>query len=212
MSTRKSHSRLLFRLFLGQQVGRFVQGAESEMPRGAAAGTCVVVVFGVSGSGKSRIGAALAKSLRWTFYDADDFLGRKNRAKLQRGIPLTDRDRWPWLNRLRRTIKHCLTEHHSMILACSALKRAYRRHLRIADGVMFVYLKVKPALVERRLRQRTGHFMNPDLLQSQFAALEEPRDDAIVVNAARKPRDIVSGLRRQLISQGCSPAQRVSHE
>ncbi len=170
----------------------------------ADADTCVVVLFGVTGSGKSRIGAALAKSLRWTFYDADDFHGQKNRRKLRRGIPLTDRDRWPWLNRLRRIIKHCVAERHSMILACSALKQKYRRHLRIADRVIFVYLKVDPALVERRLQRRKGHFMNADLLQSQFATLEEPADDALVADAAQKPRDIVTGLRRRLISEGCS--------
>lgn len=175
------------------------------MTRCGDAHTCVVVVFGVTGSGKSRIGAALAKSLRWTFYDADDFHGQKNRAKLRRGIPLTDRDRGPWLNRLRRVIKRCLAERHSMILACSALKRIYRRHLRIADRVIFVYLKVEPALVERRLQRRKGHFMNAHLLQSQFATLEEPTDDAIVADAAQKPREIVNGLRRRLISKGCNP-------
>ena len=100
----------------------------------ADADTCVVVVFGVTGSGKSRIGAALAKSLRWTFYDADDFHEQKNRGKLRRGIPLTDRDRWPWLNRLRRVINRRLAERHLMILACSALKRIYRRHLRLRQG------------------------------------------------------------------------------
>lgn len=182
------------------------------MPRCAAAKTCVVVVFGVTGSGKSRIGAALAKSLRWTFYDADDFHGEKNRAKLQRGVSLTDRDRSPWLNRLRRIIKRCLAERHSMILACSALKRAYRQHLRIADSVVFVYLKVEPALVERRLQQRQGHFMNPDLLQSQFAILEEPTNDAIVADAAQKPRTIVNALRRRLISQRYSSAKMESRQ
>ena len=166
----------------------------------ANADTCVVVVFGVTGSGKSRIGAALAKSLRWTFYDADDFHEQKNRGKLRQGIPLTDRDRWPWLNRLRRVINRCLAERHSMILACSALKRIYRRHLRIDDRVLFVYLKVEPAVVERRLQRRKGHFMNADLLQSQFTTLEEPTDGAIVADAAQKPREIVNSLRRRLIS------------
>jgi gluconokinase len=175
------------------------------MLRYAQAKTCVVVVFGVTGSGKTRIGAALARSLHWTFYDADDFHGQKNLAKLQRGIPLTDRDRGPWLNRLRRTIKRCLAERHSMILACSALKRMYRQHLRISDRVIFVYLKVTPTVVERRLRQRKGHFMNADLIESQFATLEEPTDDAFVANATQKPRDIVNGLRKQLLAQGCCP-------
>lgn len=178
------------------------------MPRCAAAKICVVVVFGVTGSGKSRIGAALAKSLRWTFYDADDFHGEKNRAKLQRGIPLTDRDRLPWLNRLRRIIKRCLADRHSMVLACSALKRMYRQHLRIADSVIFVYLKVNPALVKRRLQLRRGHFMNVNLLQSQFATLEAPTGDAIVANATRKPRDIVNGLRKRLLAQGYRPGPK----
>lgn len=181
------------------------------MPHCANGRTCVVVVFGVTGSGKSRIGAALARALRWTFYDADDFHGRKNRAKLQRGIPLTDRDRGPWLNRLRRIIKRCLAEHHSMILACSALKQMYRQHLRITDKVIFVYLKITPALVERRLQHRKGHFMNVGLLQSQLATLEEPTNDASVVSAAKKPREIVNNLRRWLIRQGFAPAPRASH-
>lgn len=97
-----------------------------------------------------------------------------------------------------------------MILACSALKRRYRRHLRISGRVRFVYLKVKPAVVERRLRQRKGHFMNADLLQSQFATLEEPADDAIVADAAQKPRDIVNSLRTRLIAQGCRAGMEVS--
>ena len=168
----------------------------------------VVVVFGVAGSGKSRIGAALARSLRWTFYDADDFHGQKNLAKLQRGIPLTDRDRGPWLNRLRWIIKRCLAERHSMILACSALKRMYRQHLRIADNVIFVYLKITPALVERRLQRRKGHFMNEDLLESQFATLEEPTAGAIVMNASQKPRAIVNGLRNRLLAQGYRPGPK----
>ncbi len=176
------------------------------MPHCANGRTCVVVVFGVTGSGKSRIGATLARTLRWNFYDADDVHGRKNRAKLQRGVSLTDRDRQPWLNRLRRIIKRCLVEHQPMILACSALKRMYRRHLRISDKVMFVYLKITPALVERRLRQRQGHFMNVGLLQSQLVTLEEPTNDAFVVSAAKKPREIVNNLRRWLIRQGFAPA------
>ncbi|MGZ8374938.1 MAG: gluconokinase, partial [Nitrospira sp.] len=147
-------------------------------------------------------------ALRWTFYDADDFHGQKNRVKLQRGIPLTDRDREPWLNRLRRIIKRCLVERHSMVLACSALKRMYRQHLRIADNVIFVYLKITPALVERRLKRRKGHFMNADLLESQFATLEEPTADAIVMNAAQKPRAIVSGLRKRLLAQEYRPGPK----
>jgi gluconokinase len=95
-----------------------------------------------------------------------------------------------------------------MILACSALKRMYRQHLRISDRVIFVYLKVTPTVVERRLRQRKGHFMNADLLESQFATLEEPTDDAIVANATQKPRGIVNGLRKRLLAQGCCPGPK----
>lgn len=175
------------------------QGQYTSIPRHATVRTCVVVVFGVTGSGKSRIGASLAKALGWTFSDADDFHGQKNLAKLQRGVPLTDDDRWPWLNRLRRVIKRCLVEQHSMVLACSALKRMYRQHLCIGNSVIFVYLKAEPALIKHRLQKRKGHFMNPDLLHSQFETLEEPMGDAIVVNAADKPRDIVNSLRALLL-------------
>ena len=104
----------------------------------------VVVMFGVTGTGKTRVGSALAKALGWMFVDADDFHEEANRIKLNRGIPLTDEDRWPWLTRLRGIIQESLTQHRNTVLACSALKRAYRRYLHVNPEVVFVICGPKP--------------------------------------------------------------------
>src|SRR5690348_14185439 len=108
----------------------------------------VIVVFGVTGTGKTRVGAALAKALEWMFLDADDFHEEANRTKLNRGVPLNDEDRWPWLTRLRGMIQESLAQRRNAVLACSALKRAYRRYLRASPEVMFVYLRTEPHVLE----------------------------------------------------------------
>jgi gluconokinase len=141
----------------------------------------IVIVFGVSGAGKTTIGKLLADELGWRFYEADDFHSRANIEKMHRGIPLTDKDRWPWLERLREQIKRCVAADTNAVLACSALKRAYRKHLRVSEKVKFVFLRGDYALIARQLRRRHGHFMNPALLRSQFADLEEPKPDEDVV-------------------------------
>ena len=135
----------------------------------------VVVVMGVSGSGKSTIAAMLAHRLHWIYEDGDWFHPRSNIEKMHTGIPLTDEDRWPWLNAIAAWIDATRKAGSHGVIACSALKRAYRDIL-IGDrpDVRLVYLKGDRDLIARRLATRDGHFMPPSLLESQFATLEEP--------------------------------------
>src|SRR5215468_7586998 len=127
----------------------------------------IVIVFGVSGAGKTTIGRLLAEQLGWRFYEADDFHTAANIEKMRSGHPLTDEDRWPWLERLREQIKRSLATGENAVLACSALKRAYRDRLQASEDVKFVFLSGDYALIEKQLRSRRRHFMDPELLQSQ---------------------------------------------
>jgi gluconokinase len=160
----------------------------------------IVIVFGVSGAGKTTIGKLLAQELGWRFYEADDFHSQANIEKMPSGIPLTDEDRWPWLESLRQLIKRSLEVAENAVLACSALKRAYRERLRVSDEVKFVFLRGDYALVEKQLRQRRGHFMNPELLPSQFADLEEPKPDegALTIELGRTPQELVEEIKAKL--------------
>jgi len=160
----------------------------------------IVIVFGVSGAGKTTIGKLLAEELGWRFYEADDFHPRPNIEKMRSGLPLADEDRWPWLNLLREQITRSLTAKENAVLACSALKRAYRGRLRVSDDVKFVFLRGNYVLIERQLRRRRGHFMNPALLQSQFADLEEPEpdEDAITIELGRSPEELVEQIKAKL--------------
>lgn len=135
----------------------------------------IVIIFGVSGAGKTTIGKLLAREVGWRFVEADDFHRAANIEKMRSGRPLTDEDRWPWLERLRKQIKRSLTTGENAVLACSALKRAYRDRLHVSEGVKFVFLRGDFALIEKQLRSRRRHFMDRDLLQSQFDDLEEPQ-------------------------------------
>lgn len=155
----------------------------------------IVVVMGVAGAGKTTVGQALAADLGWPFADADAFHSPASRAKMSAGIPLTDADRAPWLDRLAAWIAERLASGQTGVLACSALKQDYRRHLSGGrDEVLFVYLKADPALLADRLLHRQGHFAKVSLLESQLATLEEPRE-ALVVDAAQTPGEIVRGVR-----------------
>jgi len=158
----------------------------------------VIILMGVSGSGKTTIGQRLAQALGWPFYDGDQFHPRANVDKMQQGMPLTDEDRWPWLQALRAHIETCIQQAVSAVLACSALKQVYRDYLRIDEAeVKLVYLKGDYDLIHERLAQRHGHFMPPGLLASQFAALEEP-ERAVVVDIGPPPEAIVALIRQQL--------------
>ncbi len=153
--------------------------------------------MGVVGAGKTTIGTLLAEQLGWEFVDGDSFHPPSNIEKISHGIPLTDSDRVPWLEAIRDVMRQWIAEGRNVVLACSALKHSYRTMLRISPEVKFVYLKADPALIQERLRLRHGHFATEDLLASQFAALEEPRD-ASAVDVGRPPAEIVAAIRRQL--------------
>jgi gluconokinase len=160
----------------------------------------IVVVFGVSGAGKTTIGKLLAQELGWHFYEGDDFHSQANIDKMHAGVALTDEDRWPWLEKLREQIERSLAAGENAVLACSALKRSYRQCLRVGDAVKFVYLRGSYELVANQMRGRHGHFMNPELLKTQFATLEEPEpvEGVIVVELGRTPPELVEEIRRKL--------------
>lgn len=160
----------------------------------------IIIVFGVSGVGKTTLGKLLAHELGWHFIEADDFHSAANIKKMRSGHPLTDGDRWPWLERLHEQIKRLLGARENAVLACSALKRAYRDRLRVNDDVKFVFLRGDYALLEKQLRSRHGHFMNPALLQSQFDDLEEPQPDehALTIQLGRTSQAIVEEIQAKL--------------
>jgi gluconokinase len=154
----------------------------------------------VSGAGKTTVGKLLACKLGWHFLEADDFHPAANIEKMRSGHPLTDEDRWPWLEQLRQQIERSLAAGENAVLACSALKRAYRDRLRVSDAVKFVFLRGDYALVEKQLRSRHRHFMNAALLQSQFHDLEEPRPDenVLTIELGRTPEEIVERIKTEL--------------
>ena len=159
----------------------------------------VVVLMGVSGSGKTTVGKVLAGELGWTFVDADDFHPAANIEKMRRGVPLNDDDRRPWLQALRRRVDQACRGGENMVLACSALKHAYQDYLEGHDPgcVHYVHLRGSEELIRQRLAQRKGHFMDPHLLHSQFETLEPPTH-AVQVDIAPPPEIIAGEIRRQL--------------
>jgi gluconokinase len=159
----------------------------------------VIVVMGVSGAGKTRVGQALAASLAWPFYDADEYHSAANIEKLAHGIALTDDDRAPWLDAIHALIVNTVESGAHCVIACSALKHAYRVRLTEGlspDAVRFVFLDVPPDILEQRLRTRTGHFVAPALLRSQLATLEIPRS-ALRVDGTLPVADIVRLIRAE---------------
>ncbi len=157
----------------------------------------VVVVMGVSGSGKTTVGMRLAERLKVPFAEGDEFHPRSNIEKMSRGAPLTDDDRRPWLAAIARRIDDARRDRRGLVIACSALKRAYRDIL-IGDrrDVRLAYLKGSQSVIGERLGRRTGHYMPASLLPSQFAALEEPGADErpIVADVANSPEAIAGAL------------------
>jgi gluconokinase len=152
----------------------------------------VIILIGVSGCGKTTIGIKLSKRVGCLFLDGDDFHPEANIKKMSDSVPLTEEDRVPWLNTLRCNIEQCLDSGDHLVLACSALSRHSRDMLRgNSDDVRFVYLQGSKELIGQRLKNREGHFMSPDLLDSQFDVLQEP-DSAIVVSIALSPQEIIA--------------------
>ena len=140
----------------------------------------IVVLMGVSGSGKTKIGCTLAASLGWPFYDADDLHPPANVAKMSAGIPLTDDDRWPWLDRIVDELARAGANGGNAVLACSALRQVYRDRLARAGDVRFVYLKGDLETIAARLAVRSHKYMPASLLPSQFATLEAPADALVI--------------------------------
>jgi len=154
----------------------------------------ILLVMGVSGSGKNTIGEPLAKRLGARFIDADDYHPKENVAKMAAGVPLQDADRWPWLDRLNSLLK----KETQAVIACSALKEVYRR--RLSDGIedfRIVYLRGSFELIRSRVEQRKHRYMPASLLRSQFDALEPPRD-AIEVDVAAEPQACVDFILQSL--------------
>jgi len=160
----------------------------------------VVIIWGVAGVGKTTIGELLAQELGWKFYDADDFHSAANIDKMQRGIPLTDEDRQPWLETLRKVIEQSLAENDNAVLACSALKQKYRDRLRVSEQVKFVFLRGSRDRIAEQLKRRRGHFVDPKLLDSQFADLEEPKssEHAVMVELGDDPPELVQKIKASL--------------
>ncbi len=165
--------------------------------------------MGPAGSGKTTVGELLAAQLQWEFADGDNFHSPANVEKMSRGIPLTDDDRIPWLNSIREAMLQWNAQQRNFVLACSALKRNYRELLQINSNVKLVYLKGSFELFRARLRARKGHYAGEQILAGQFADLEEPAD-AITIDAAMSPEQIVAEIRRRLaLSEDAPPAGAV---
>ncbi|HYL82865.1 MAG TPA: gluconokinase [Candidatus Angelobacter sp.] len=161
----------------------------------------IVLLMGPAGSGKTTVGRLLASQLSWEFADGDDFHSPSNIEKMSRGIALTDEDRLPWLNSIREKMSQWQTQGKNVVLPCSALKRSYRELLGIDTNdrnVKLVYLQGSYELLLERLRSRKGHYAREQLLSGQFADLEEPAD-ALTLDAAASPEEIVSAIRKALV-------------
>ncbi len=158
----------------------------------------IVVLMGVSGAGKTTIGQILSKKLGWPLSDADEFHSAASIEKMRNGIPLEDADRWPWLDRMNAMLREREGRGESVLLACSALKQIYRD--RLAKGtadLRWIYLKGRFELIRQRLETRKGHYMKAGLLESQFAALEEPAD-AFGIDIDDTPEAIADSILRRL--------------
>src|ERR1700759_797024 len=159
----------------------------------------IVIVMGVTGSGKTTVGKMLAERLGAEFADADDFHSAANKEKMHRGVALTDADRMPWLASIHEYLARAESEGErgGLVLGCSALKKSYRAILSEGLAVRVVYLKGSYEVIDEHLRARKGHFADDEILAAQFADLEEPAD-AIVVDVEWEPERIVEEIYKQL--------------
>ena len=168
----------------------------------------ILILMGVTASGKTTVGKLLAAETGWEFAEGDDFHSEANRAKMHQGIPLTDEDRIPWLLSMHEMLLEWNQGGISGILACSALKQSYRDML--AEQIpplnlRFIMLEVPREELEERLRHRQGHYMNPDLLQSQLDTLEMPAD-AILIDADHESHQVVQEILDQLLIEEGKPS------
>lgn len=160
----------------------------------------IYLVMGVSGSGKTTIGLNLASRLDAIFLDADSFHSESNISKMANGIPLTDEDREPWLFKLNSKLIKSTMNSKNIVLACSALKDSYRKSLLSnIESYLIIYLKAEISLLERRQSERKNHFFNPNLLFSQIAILEEPKENFIELDASKSTKDIVEEIACKLV-------------
>ena len=169
----------------------------------------IVILMGVSGVGKTTVGQILSDKLGWPLFDADEFHSAASIEKMRSGIALEDADRWPWLDRMNAMIRQKEARGESVLLACSALKQVYRDRLaKSTVDVRWVYLKGSFELIRQRLEARKGHYMKAGLLESQFAALEEPRD-APSFGIEDSPDSIADAILRRLQE---SPARKTGSD
>jgi len=157
----------------------------------------ILVIMGVSGSGKSTIGALLSERLSWAFAEGDDLHPSANIEKMSKGIPLSDADRWPWLESITEVMDRWHQDGIAGIITCSALRRSYREKL--AKGrpyLRFIYLKGSPDVISQQLTRRHDHFMPPTLLESQFAAFEdpEPNEPVLICSIGDQVEDVVKSI------------------
>jgi gluconokinase len=157
----------------------------------------VLILMGTTGAGKTTVGEILSRELGWEFADADNFHSAANVEKMSKGIGLTDEDRKPWLDALRKKIAHWIAAGKNGILACSALKKAYREELTVGPEVKWIYLKGTFDEISKRVAARQGHYAKQDLVVSQFAVLEEPTE-AMAVDVSRSPEEIATEVRERL--------------
>jgi gluconokinase len=181
-------------------------------PSHAGLAPVAIIIMGVSGSGKSTLGAVLAQALGCPFLDGDDFHDTAAIAKMSAGEPLTDEDRWPWLDRLGRAIGDALASDARAVAACSALRRSYRDRLRgaIPSATRFVLLDASRDELQRRLDHRAGHYMPSSLLASQLATLERPGpDEAATALAASAPPELLRDAALTWLRTSADRADRV---
>src|SRR6188472_2377535 len=159
----------------------------------------ILIVMGVAGTGKSTVAGLLAERLKWEFQEGDALHPQANVAKMSSGIPLTDEDRWPWLDAIAAWIKDKTQRGEPGVVTCSALKRSYRDRLR-GPNVIFVFINGPRAVIEARIASRKDHYMPPALLDSQLATLEPPTSDENVlqVNLSAEPQEEVAEVLRSL--------------
>jgi gluconokinase len=157
----------------------------------------VILVMGTTGAGKTTVGRLLASRLGWNFLDADDFHPEANIQKMKHGIPLTDEDRFPWLERIHTELLRLSAEGKQVVLACSALKQGYRDQLAVGLDFRIVYLRGTYEEMRRHIEARHGHFAGESILAGQFADLEKPQD-ALVQDVARSPEVLADDIIRRL--------------